>query len=123
MCLQTVMQQFTKDNNFGIGYKKVNTIHGRPNSYETPNQCETYQAGKWLKANTKSKLYTNNYVSPYRSGFHIFLNKADAEKYTSGSKVIRVRYRGVTTFGLNKTDYDAYGDCVIASEMFIEKNQ
>lgn len=120
MCLASVKQKFTRDNNFGIGFKKMRVSGSK---YKAPIRGETYEVGKWLKANTKPTIQSD-LAEEYKSGFHIFLSEKDANDYnlTTGV-VVRVRYRKVTAYGRNQVDYDSEGNCVIASEMFIEKNQ
>jgi hypothetical protein len=57
--------------------------------------------------------------SSYHNGFHIFLNKVDAESYSRNLTdliVVKVEYKNVLGFGTNKTA-DRSGPCVIAEYM------
>jgi len=118
MCMSEVKKDYrnVKERNFGIGYKNVTDEgDGKYSTYKTDLRMK-----KWYKANTNCKIKASD-KTLYRSGFHIFLNKEDAQKYCSYNVVVRVRYRGVSSFGTNKAGYDDIGDCVIADEMFLDE--
>jgi len=120
MCMSSVKQKFVRDNNFGIGFKKMQKSGAQ---YVAPIQGGVYEVGKWLKANTKETISADS-GEDYKAGFHIFLSEKDAQDYNmTMGVVVRVRYRKVTAYGKNEVDYHSKGNCVIASEMFIEKHQ
>jgi hypothetical protein len=123
MCLQAVEKSYPKNSNFGFGYK---VLRKKGEKYYSPNQrtCVPYRNDRWNAAAGDTQYASSG--TKYQLGFHIFLNKADAAKYRSlnccSSDVIcMVRYKEVTTIGINEVDSYNYGDCVIAKKMFIEK--
>lgn len=84
--------------------------------------------GKWYLASGtrysfREKLKDTFIISDddkaYPPGFHIFLEKEDAENYGSdSSRVYRVAYRNVLAFGANECNRKDDGSCVIAKEIY-----
>ena len=89
-------------------------------------------ATKWKKANfsfySKSSkpfsVETDLSGNKYPPGFHIFVNRMDAERYSTGV-LVEVEYKDVLCFGkqltgnLGQRNYDA--QCVIARQMKLVK--
>ena len=116
MCMSTVQFALEYDKGcrdfVGIGYKKVT---------ETKSTNKKWQEAKGGWGSKSSSLKTSEKTGPhnkqYIPGFHIFLNKNNAETYGGGgSCIVKVKYRGVLAFGKNETG-GGYGDCIIASHM------
>lgn len=73
-------------------------------------------------SNLKScKLETADDDRCYIPGFHIFLNKEDAQNYCQEKSVlVKVKFRGVLAFGKDQTN-TIDKPCIIASHMKIVK--
>lgn len=103
----------------GYGYKKlhIDVIKKYGNKWNkatgsTDNDDTSLEDEGVIKASDNQEYYP---------GFHIFLNKENAENYagnhiSSWRKVVKVAFRGVLTFGFNKAG-TAKGLCVVTKYM------
>lgn len=126
MCLRTVDFSLLWDKRqkdfVGYGYKRIE--HDLLNKYKrwhtaTGNINVTQRTIKEPAKNIladKTKFADDRAL--YHPGFHIFLEKCDAEKYDVyiDYPVVKVMFKGVIAFGTNATKYH-FGPCVIATHM------
>lgn len=131
MCLKSTKDGFALeyDSNVkdfvGYGYKILEEVVY--NKYKRWKEAKGNKFDENLYA-LKAEVNTSDNKSVYYPGFHIFINKEDARNYRHaeyGSKVVKVKYRGVVAFGTNEVDFinkniygnKTYGPCVIARYM------
>jgi hypothetical protein len=91
-----------------------------------------YLTDTWI-ADNRRYLIPIDVLTSYPTGFHVFLNKPDAEAYCNlyGGKIHKVKYRNVTAKGTQYVRQTLPGDIgdnpalhaptVVAREIFIEK--
>jgi hypothetical protein len=126
MCLETITHGPDPEEE-GEGYK-VFEICFSTGAILPPIRYFTFERNKWLSDPNDFQ------ITGYRTGFHIFMNREDAEAYSRslvGCRdfvIEKVRYRNVSAKGLHLRDL--YGNdqslvpCVVAREIFIpEKSE
>ena len=120
MCMSSVSFALEYDKGcrefVGYGYKKIKNA----NLSKYRNWSEA--TGDWYGAKTlKTAIESADDMKSYIPGFHIFLHKGDAENYqmVGPSTIVKVKYKGVLSFGRNETGPFNEGPCVIASHMKI----
>lgn len=152
MCLSKLLpipDEYQDDDKEHIGYKIFRKIKIAPHTnfpvvaYQSPIYFNCfYTLCKWIKDSTSGYIgiepsisHNSNNVSDsppiYESGFHIFLNKEDAEKWMNGNFIYKndvgikmVKFKQVLAYGIQTSAYAHYQyydclKCIVAKEMFI----
>ena len=136
MCMSKVefgLMWNEKEKDFiGIGYKRLPFIiqdkAGRINLSKVPEKYKGIFSTKWQEATGRrnnfgkelDRLIKASDLKQYWPGFHIFLNETDVIKYGRFNSLVKVAFKGVTSFGANTTDYKSeHGPCVVARYMKI----
>jgi len=118
MCLKTVDFALEYDNSHefvGYGYKRIAKFD--LDKYKNWTEC------LFTRCSNRRRITSSIYAKDskvYPPGFHIFLNKIDAERYNSynSSVVVIVKYKNVIAFGINNGG-QSWGPCIIARHMKI----
>lgn len=122
MCLDTITK--TGLNKSGYGWKVFMVRNGKlyGDNYFTE---KPKRLNRWLKARrVKIETYQHFSYSEYFSGFHIFIERNDAELWQYGmrgdnSVTKRVKYRKAHTIGMQSGSYLLDGGTIVADEMLI----
>lgn len=123
MCLESVqlnLEYNEEEKDFvGYGYKSLILCDktGRINfsvptikKHWTEAKCDLYvKRVNPLLSKTRS---CNN--KEYWPGFHIFLDIEDAKKYNTCGTIVKVMFKGVTSFGYNQSGTNKCGKCVVS---------
>jgi len=82
--------------------------------------------------NSEYLIDTRNKLKEYKAGFHIFLDREDAEKYKETDshllKICRVLYREISSIGINGDNHfmslntKSHGLCIIANQLVIKED-
>lgn len=113
MCLESV-----RFNEVGIGYKVFNIEHELRSVYYSLGQ-EKFPRKKWITDIKEGKIKGDD-GNFYGVGFHIFLNKDDAQDFkgvSSSLKVFEVKFKEVVSMGKQKSNNRDY--TVITRKMMI----
>jgi len=120
MCLNKIT---AKNRNLsGKGWKVFIKIPSRPDYYTSPYFCTLIPVGIWTEKKSEPYETIINNGIEYKSGFHIFKYKKDAECYSNviglwlGVRVKKVKYRKAHTYGL-----ESGFKTVVADEIYIEE--
>jgi hypothetical protein len=141
MCLTTITQG-PNPTEEGEGWKVfANHLAGwrgfTKEHLRSPLNFFFFLPNQWAQDNCHETLKTEFQDHEYESGFHIFENKEDAQRYlesfanTSNKVVRKVKYRSVTAKGKNRpsvwSDCNGYFSptvpCIVAREIFIEPEE
>jgi hypothetical protein len=140
MCL-TIVTSGPAPEAQGVGYK-VFCIH-KGNLWGVIAKNDPLNEGEWIVDKKRGNLYAASFTQMsfliYKTGFHLFQNRKDAETYLESFKswltligcqdtaVLRkVRYRNVRAKGKQEVDFLKDGSlrpCIVAKEMFIEPEE
>lgn len=107
----------------GYGWKAGLTVPKIGEWYEAKGWGGTLKSAqtKGLISELTEDFYSEECVK-YPAGFHIFLNRKDAEYYGSGDDVYQVAFSEVLAFGDNETTNEKpgeeFGPCVVARHIF-----
>jgi hypothetical protein len=113
VCLTYVTKRYKKKRTSGWAYKVLADINDH--TVLTPYQSARIRRGCWVQAERILLNYEYGvpYGQEYTSGFHLW-----AEKPYTLALVLKVRYRGAHTFGVQ------WGaDVIVADEIYIPKTR
>lgn len=118
MCLTKVIKVLKRPNNKEVvAYKVIDIESNKPilpwlSSFKL-------EVNTWMKADTSTVIYDETVLhTEYKSGFHVFLSKEQAKKYTCANSVVKVLVRKVATRGIQKVD-DIDANILVTKEMYI----
>jgi hypothetical protein len=114
MCLSTLFTQPPDPE--GEGWKWVEPY--LTGEWRGPFFPVPYRRGRWIQA--KEEKVSTYDDETYLSGYHIFINKADAEEFgksgLDGCILVPVKYRGAKVWGKDESGFDT----VVAQEIYFE---
>jgi hypothetical protein len=131
MCLVDLNEEPIDETEEGIGYKVFS--FSQPNLFSSSGLAFPIQGGqvfydKWLVDHAKINIRISE-DKTYQTGYHIFLNRADAECYRNSFMnhrnkiVLQVKYRKVVAKGQHicqiGNPFSARVPCVVAKEIFV----
>lgn len=121
MCMNSVKFALEYDKNardyVGYGYKRLEDYEYKKYKKWCVADGDWGDVRKDKTINLRNtKVNGNTKKLSYIPGFHIFLNKEDADAYSEYGNTIKVKFRGVLAFGTNETRFGSR-DCVIATHM------
>lgn len=121
MCLHTLDDKPPKKT--GKGWKVVIPVTGKRGRYTSSVRHQEFQISKWAKADTSPKCYIVESGPHYDAGFHIWLNREDAEKSARyyEETLVLVEYRKARVSGKGEAYSSWAGPQIVADEMRIVK--
>ena len=112
MCLSEIHNKFDPPlPEEGVGFKVVQSSVGVATTFFCNVKYIVFPPDKWVvDAPTRQHLWDEDVTRQYDIGFHIFTKEEDALRYKykcygfTNLKVVKVKYRKVTTIGIQGGD-------------------
>lgn len=112
MCLDRVITTYEENTEQGFGYKYLE-VPEDGDYLETPFVGTKLYPNQWIRDGHVETLY-GSFGGKYSSGFHIFTDLEEAQKYPLVEPLFKVRYRGIIAEGI-----DAGCTVVVTKEIMV----